>query len=469
MNALTAFLHALLALLLEMAPWLLFGFLAAGVLHVFVPGKIYRRFLSGRNFRSVFWAAMLGVPLPLCSCGVIPTGMGLRKDGASRGASVSFLISTPQTGIDSILATWALLGLPFAVIRPLAAFLTGILGGTLVNCLIPEDALPEPSPECADENRSASDTLCGASFLRKISIALHYGFVEMMQDIGKWLTLGLAVAAGITVLVPDGFLASLSEKTPLFGMLAILLLAVPMYVCATGSIPIAAALIAKGVSPGAAFVLLMAGPATNAAAMLIVGKVLGRKTLAIYLSAIFLGAIASGLAIDLLCPPEWFTLNFSTAPDPACCCGGIAWWKAACAALLGLLLLNALIFRRDGAFSIRRRSRILAGSASFEAASADSTVSAASDPVLSLENRSQDPQMKGKEMSENISQVRNYRVNGMTCNHCRNFVERSIRSVSGVEDVNVSLSESLAVVFGPALPEDVIHAVEDAGFEIQEI
>ncbi len=467
MNALTTFLHALLALLLEMAPWLLLGFGAAGVLHVFVPGKIYRRFLSGRNFRSVFWAAMLGVPLPLCSCGVIPMGMGLRKDGASRGASVSFLISTPQTGVDSILATWALLGLPFAVIRPLTAFLTGILGGTLVNHWVPEDSLPEPSLECADENRSGADSVPGASFLRKIGIALHYGFVEMMQDIGKWLTLGLVVAAGITVLIPDGFLAALSEKTPFLGMLAILLLAVPMYVCATGSIPIAAVLIAKGVSPGAAFVLLMAGPATNAAAMLIVGKVLGRKTLAIYLSAIFLGAIASGLAIDLLCPPEWFALNFSAAPDPACC-GGIAWWKTVCAAFLVLLLLNALIFRRDGAFSIRRLSRILAGAASADSVSSDSAVPAASEPVLSPENRSQDPQMKGKEMSEN-SQVRNYRVNGMTCNHCRNFVEKSIRSVSGVEDVNVSLSESLAVVSGPALPEDVIHVVEDAGFEIQEI
>lgn len=468
MNALTAFLHALLALLLEMAPWLLFGFLAAGVLHVFVPGKIYRRFLAGRNFRSVFWAAMLGVPLPLCSCGVIPTGMGLRKDGASRGASVSFLISTPQTGVDSILATWALLGLPFAVIRPLTAFLTGIIGGTLVNHFVPEDSSPEPVPECADENHSGEDPVRGASFLRKIGIALHYGFVEMMQDIGKWLTLGLVVAAGITVLIPDGFLAALSEKTPFLGMLAILLLAVPMYVCATGSIPIAAALIAKGVSPGAAFVLLMAGPATNAAAMLIVGKVLGRKTLAIYLSAIFFGAIVSGLTIDLLCPSEWFTLNFSAAPDPACCCGGIAWWKTVCAAFLVLLLLNALIFRRDGAFSIRRLSRILVGSASAGSVSSDSAVPTASKPVLSPENQSQDPQLKGKEMSEN-SQVRNYRVNGMTCNHCRNFVERSIRSVSGVEDVNVSLSEALAVVSGPALPEDVIHAVKDAGFEIQEI
>ena len=447
-----AFFQALGELLSEMAPWLLLGFFVAGVLHVFVPRVLFRRFLSGRNFRSVFWASMLGVPLPLCSCGVIPTAMGLRKDGASRGAAVSFLISTPQTGVDSILATWALLGLPFAIIRPVVSLVTGLVGGLLVNACVAEDAdsncqtaeSPSEKSGCQCEKPGCScgkpqggdsqDTNQPQSLGQKIASMLRYGFVEMMQDIGKWLVVGLVLAACITVLVPDGMFAGLADR-PWLGMLVILCVAAPMYICATGSIPIAAALMMKGFSPGAAFVLLMAGPATNLGALLIVGKVLGRKSLLLYLGTVLVGALVAGMGIDLCCPPEWFTMAPLTAGAKACagCCqGGVDWWawvKIASAALLVVLLVNALVLER-------------------------------------WKKRTQTTSEKEEKMAENEN-TRKYRVTGMTCNHCRNFVEKSIKALDGVESVTVSLEDGTALVVGDVAPEAVKQAVEDAGFQCE--
>lgn len=256
------------SLLLEMAPYLLLGFLVAGLLHAFVPPSFFSRHLSGPGFRPVVNSALMGVPLPLCSCGVIPTAMGLRKSGASRGATVSFLISTPQTGVDSILATAATMGLPMALMRPVIAFVTAIFGGSLVSRFCPEPAQAKTVAAVADERRHG--------FAARIADALHYGFVDMMQDVGKWLTIGLVLAGIIAVAVPDGFLTGLRDY-PLLNMLLILVVAVPMYVCATGSIPVAMALMLKGLSPGAALVFLMAGPATNAAAMIVIGKALDRR------------------------------------------------------------------------------------------------------------------------------------------------------------------------------------------------
>ena len=271
----------LIDLLNEMTPYLLLGFLIAGVLHEFVPRRIYADKLSGNNFKSVLWAALFGVPLPLCSCGVIPTATSLYREGASKGATVSFLISTPQTGVDSILATASVIGIPFAIIRPIVAFITAIAGGVVTNRI------------CKNENNTRQQAVQATehkSFAQKIMGTLRYGFIDMIQDIGKWIVIGLVIAAIITVLIPDNFFVSLN-KYPLLNMLMILAVSTPMYLCATGSIPIAAALMLKGLSPGAALVLLMAGPATNMATMLVINKVLGRKTLITYLIIIMTGSI----------------------------------------------------------------------------------------------------------------------------------------------------------------------------------
>lgn len=186
------FLLSLLHVVCEMSPYLLLGFLIAGLLHVFVPQGFYRRYLSRDNRWAVLWAALLGVPLPLCSCGVIPTAIGLRRENASKGAVASFLIATPQTGIDSILATYSLLGLGFAVLRPAAALVTGICGGLLVHRFAGKE-----------DGDFAAGGACKAESGSRLWRALRYAFFEMMQDIGGRLVLGLMVAALIQVAVPD--------------------------------------------------------------------------------------------------------------------------------------------------------------------------------------------------------------------------------------------------------------------------
>ena len=283
----------IIALVNKMSPYLLLGFLLAGVMHAFVPSRLYRRYLGGSSFRSVVNAALLGVPLPLCSCGVIPTAMSLRKEGASKGAAVSFLIATPQTGVDSIFATYSLMGLPFALLRPVAALVTALFGGQVVNMFDKKDVAVAEEIEAQKEP--------ALSFGGKIRKALKYAFVDMMQDIGRWLVVGLVVAGLITVFVPASFFALFADNS-LLSMVVVLLFAMPMYLCATGSIPIAVALMLKGLSPGTALVLLMAGPAVNAASMLVVGKVMGRRSLMLYLLSIVGGAMAFGLAVDHLLP-----------------------------------------------------------------------------------------------------------------------------------------------------------------------
>ena len=322
----------------EMAPYLLLGFLLAGLMHEFVPRSLSRKFLSGRGMKSVLWAALFGVPLPLCSCGVIPTAMGLRREGAGKGATIAFLIATPQTGVDSIVATYSLMGLPFALVRPLAAMVTAVMGGWLVN-VTDNEILAVRSPHkhgeeqphvCCEEHKR--------SLWHRLGEVLTYAFVEMMGDIGKWLMVGLVLAGIITALVPDAWFA-VFQGNSLLSILFVLLLSIPMYLCATGSIPIAVALMLKGLTPGAALVLLMAGPACNAASIVLIRKELGRRTLLVYLASIVMGAVAFGLAIDLLLPAVWFTRGLSLTAD--CCEEVPGIFSVASTLLLALLLLNA--------------------------------------------------------------------------------------------------------------------------------
>ena len=375
---------AILHIINEMSPFLLLGFLIAGLLHAFVPSGFYTRYLSKRSFKSVINAALLGIPLPLCSCGVIPTAMSLRKEGASKGATASFLIATPQTGVDSIFATYSLMGLPFAVIRPIVALVTAVFGGQIVN-LTEKTGEDKPEPDedeghshccchhhheekkeehccCGHESVEEDDDCCchegheeehchggghcchcedsvpeDATLMQKLRIALRYAFVDMMEDIGKWLVIGLIIAGLITVFVPNEFFAIFAGNTWL-SMLLVLAISIPMYVCATGSIPIAVALMMKGLTPGAALVLLMAGPAANMASILVIRHRLGMRTLVAYLASIIGGAIAGGLVIDWLLPREWFTSALMV--QDACCESTGTWFEWTCTAVLALLLLN---------------------------------------------------------------------------------------------------------------------------------
>ena len=329
-----------LSLINEMSPYLLLGFFFAGVMHAFIPGMVYNRFLGGKGFKSVFYGALFGIPLPLCSCGVLPTAMSLRKQGASKGATASFLISTPETGVDSIIATYSVLGLPFAVIRPVAAFCNAIMGGWLINKfgdkdeVVPVDA---SAKTCCCHHKQEETHHEG--FLGKMREALRFGFVEMIEDIGKWLVIGLVIAGLITVFVPDEFFALFRGNTQL-SMLLVLCIAIPMYICATGSIPIAVALMMKGLTPGAALVLLMAGPACNMASILVINKTLGRKSLVLYLVSIITMAILWGHVVDYLLPAEWFQMALSVG---RCCIEeSTSWLNWSSTIVLGLLLLNAL-------------------------------------------------------------------------------------------------------------------------------
>jgi uncharacterized membrane protein YraQ (UPF0718 family) len=277
----------------EMSPYLLFGFLVAGILSVFISQSIVEKHLGGRGIWPLVKASIFGVPLPLCSCGVIPVSISLHKHGASRSSTISFLLSTPQTGADSIFVTLSLLGPLFAIFRPVAAFVTGIIGGVLVNIFDKEqDDKKQKSQECTEQ-------CCYGNQDKKIVRSLKYGFVTLPRDIGRAMLVGLVVAAVISALVPDGYFAE-HLGTGIFAMVVMMFLGIPVYVCATASVPVAAALILKGLTPGAALVFLMTGPATNAASFITIWKVMGKRTAITYLATVAGCALLGGVLLDYI-------------------------------------------------------------------------------------------------------------------------------------------------------------------------
>ena len=276
----------------DMSPYLLFGFFVAGALSVLVSQSFVERHLGGRGVWPLLKASVFGVPLPLCSCGVIPVSMSLHKHGASKGATVSFLLSTPQTGVDSIFVTLSLLGPLFAIFRPLAAFATGIVGGGLVDVLSQRQSGEDEKPEKCTEQCCQTEGKTG-----RFSRGMRYGFVTLPRDIGKAMLVGLAVAALISAVVPDDYFAEILGKG-IFAMVIMMFLGIPVYVCATASVPVAAALIMKGLSPGAALVFLMTGPATNAASFATIWKTMGRRTALTYIASVAGCALLGGLLLD---------------------------------------------------------------------------------------------------------------------------------------------------------------------------
>jgi uncharacterized membrane protein YraQ (UPF0718 family)/copper chaperone CopZ len=295
----------------------LLGLIFAGLLKVYFPQKHIEKFLGKSNLKSALNASFIGIPMPLCSCGVIPTGISFFRNGASKGATNSFLISTPQTGVDSILATYSMLGWPFALLRPVVALFTGVFGGVFTNFLVKEKSTA-PKNEFAgfkiDASKikgknSCSDESCSTSNMKtdnrhSLIRAADYAFVELLQDIAKWLIIGFLLAALISVALPDDFFSRF-QGLGLLEIIVVLAASVPIYICATGSIPVAAVLLMKGVSPGAALVFLMAGPATNVATMTVLAKTMGKKSLIAYLISIIGGAVLFGLLINWLIPADF--------------------------------------------------------------------------------------------------------------------------------------------------------------------
>jgi uncharacterized protein len=418
MNYIGLYFEELINLLIEMAPWLVLGFLIAGILHVFFPEKRINKLLRGKSTKSVVTAALLGIPLPLCSCGVIPTGVSMYKNGASKGSSVSFLISTPQTGVDSIMVTYSLLGWPFAVLRPVVALITGFFGGIITNAT-DNTSGKNISTAVQSEKGNNEKGFWPARIIK-------YAFVEFLEDIAKWMVIGLLIAAFIAVLVPADFFATYIHND-LLGMLIILAASIPVYVCATSSVPIAAVLMLKGLSPGAALVFLMAGPATNAATIAVIGNAMGRKTLISYLATIITGALVFGLAADFLIPREFFTSYFPVMDMEHTHEILPGWLHTASAIVLTAAILNI--------FYIWLKKRV----------------------------RQKRTITNLKPLAMNEYRVK---VKGMTCNHCKSNVETHVKNVEGVDNVDADIGTGEVLITGEKVNLDQVkEAVEGIGYK----
>lgn len=410
----------------QMSPWLLLGFLVAGALSTVISPAWLERHLGGRGRGPVFKAAALGVPLPLCSCGVIPVAASLRSHGASRGATTAFLLSTPQTGIDSILITYTMLGPVFAVMRPLVALLTGLVGGGLVEAFVPEEqrpAAPKPAPAAmvfamatpAPAAAPARPTL--AARLREL---LTYGLVTLPADLWRALLIGVVLAGVISAVVPADFVARYVGPGPL-SVLLMMAVGIPLYVCATASVPLAAGFIFMGLSPGAALAFLIAGPGTNAATLTTIGRVLGRRSLAIFLATVACSAFGAGLLLDALMP--WLGRAVPSLAPPAHCHGEVSWFSHVSAGALVLVMANAW-------WRTRRAAR--AGSTAGKGAP---------------------------------GRTRRFVVEGMHCSHCVQSVTRGVRELDGVDDCVVDLQAGSATVTGRAVDAaKVVAAIEALGF-----
>ncbi len=370
-------LDELLFLTLEAAPWLLLGLVIAAVIKAFADRLAIARYLSGESAPATVRAALIGAPLPLCSCGVVPAVLGLRDAGAGRGPSMAFLVATPETGPDSISVSYGMLGPVYAIARPVAAVIgaiaTGLIAGRLGGpapqtsaetggcCSGGETA--EPAAGCCDttasitghcDDQPAAGSCCGnetttpdtarSNARARLSNGLAYAFGQVLIDIMPWMVFGLVVAATAVVLIPEGFFDSPWGIVGSYLLMAVI--GIPMYVCATASTPIAAGLLVAGMSPGAALVFLLAGPATNIGTLGILRKHFGGRTIGIYLAVVIASALVAGIALDLL----W--LNFDWALPQSAPEGhemGLDW--------VGALSLAALAAATVHAYARRRASR----------------------------------------------------------------------------------------------------------------
>lgn len=308
MNIIIEILAASWQVFLESSIYMLFGFFVAGILYVFFKPEKVSRYLGKGRVRPVLLSALAGIPIPLCSCGVVPAAAGLKRQGANNGATLSFLISTPESGMDSIPITYALMDPVMTVMRPVAAFITAIVAGTIENFFGESSETPKNTIQSscsASGNHGCNGSsltplnLAKTSLPAKIVVGLKYAFVDLLGDIGKWFILGILLAGLISYLIPDT-LFELYLTNNFIAMLVMLVVGLPMYVCATSSTPIAAALVMKGLNPGAALVFLLAGPATNIASLSMVSGLLGKRSLLIYLGSIAVCSLALGIVTDMI-------------------------------------------------------------------------------------------------------------------------------------------------------------------------
>ena len=416
----------------EMSLYLLFGFLVAGVLSVCISADWIRRQLGHKGLGPIIKASLFGIPLPLCSCGVIPVSASMRRSGASKASTTSFLLSTPQTGVDSIAITYALLGPVFAIFRPIAALLTGVLGGWLVQILgdsSKTNDLAVVKPTKISESINCQDNCCtepkksGNVILRIFS----YGFLTLPRDIGLSLPLGILIAGVISAVVPEDSLHAYIGSG-LLSILLMMLVGVPIYVCATASVPIAAGFMHMGVSPGAALAFLIAGPVTNAATLTTIWKLLGKRTTFLYLGAVGVSAVAGGLILDWLTPLVESVLP-SLSNHVHEHSQGSVFHNISAVALL--LVMGYAFFTK------------------FIPEKYDKST--------------------GKEKTDNADssgqELLKLKVSGMTCSHCVEHVQKAVSGCVGVQSVEVKLKGGQVVVKGiNFLRQEVMEAIEKLGY-----
>lgn len=417
-------LNEIVALFIEMSPYILLGLLFVGLLNLYFTKELIVRHIGKNDLLSVLKAAIFGIPLPLCSCGVVPASVFMAKSGASRGSVVSFLTSTPQTGIDSIIATYGMMGWLFAIFRPVAALLMGVFGGMVTK-------LAE-KPEEAKENevkmkvKEYDNIDKKKSWQQKIRSTFRYSFVEFLDDIAVQFIVGIIIAGLIAYFIPDDFFEGTVITDGIIGMLLMIVVGIPMYICATASIPIAITLIMKGFSPGVAFVFLAVGPATNAASFAVIAEAIGKKASVIYVLAISVSAIVFGLLLDQI-----FYLS-------------------------GLDPVKMVTYMDDHAMFITEEIQLFLSVIFFILL----IMSVYRKYIRSLLSKI------GMTMDKNLAKKIN--VEGMTCHHCSATVEKAIKSVSGVDEVEIDLKGNCAYVTGDFERKNVHSAIEDAGYKVSQ-
>jgi hypothetical protein len=425
-------LNETLAMFLEMSPYMLLGLAFVGILHLAVTKEMVSKYVGKKDIWSVFKASLFGVPLPLCSCGVIPTSVFLTKNGASKGSTVSFLISTPQTGIDSIIATYGMMGWLFAIYRPIAAFVMGIIGGTITHAFI-KDEKEEPKAKMIEIGQYApkeETDSCGGSCndeeqekpkgtWNKLKSMWNYAFVEFLDDISKQFIVGVIIAGFIAYFLPADLLSEMNLTSGIIAMLAVILIGIPMYVCATASIPIAVALMMKGFSPGVAFVFLAVGPATNAASLSILAKTLGKKVTVMYVTIMSVTAIIMGYILDGL----FSYFNF----DPV-----------------------KMTAHDHGSMIITEEIKIILGIIFF--------IMLAASMYRKYIRKYFNTKQKESDME--------LMIEGMSCNHCVANVEKAIAKVTGVDSYKVSLDDGKAVLEGNFDMDKVKNEIEEVGYKV---
>lgn len=287
-------------LVVESAPWLLLGYFIAGVIKQVIPSEWVQKQLAKPGLLSITKGALIGAPLPLCSCGVIPTALAVRKAGASKGATASFLVATPETGVDSIAFSYAMLGPIFAIARPISALISAVIAGVLVHKFDTDDVVAEPAPapkSCCSMSKPKAEPEPPTLGERLVQ-AVQYGYGRMIADTAKWLFIGLTAAALVTAYVPQSFFLQWGDGV--IAMLIMVIVGLPMYICATASTPVAASFLFAGLSPGAALVFMLTGPATNIATMGVIREQLGNRSLVAYLIGVIATAITAGLVLNQL-------------------------------------------------------------------------------------------------------------------------------------------------------------------------